>query len=218
MSQFNELISGKEAVIFDMDGTLVDNMKIHDQVWLSLFEKYELGVTEERYHANGHGNMREMITRFFGEGLSDEEIQFYGQEKETLYRQLYAPHLNEVNGVSQFLQKLKLHNIKIGLATLSDATNIQFILNGLDIRSYFDFVIGGHQITKGKPNPEIFHKSLEGLSVNAEKSIIFEDSISGIKGGIAAGIDVIGITTTFDKDFCLSLGCLAAIGDYQELL
>lgn len=207
-----------KGVIFDMDGTLVDNIKFHKQSWLSFLKKYNIHIESDGFDAQNHGTADEMIVRFFGNNLSIEEIKNLGQEKEKTYRDLYQDHIQEVKGLSNLLKRIKADNIKIGLATMGDTLNIDFILNSLKIEEYFDAVTGGHEVQKGKPNPEIFIKTLEKLELKNTDCIAVEDSMGGIQSAINAGLKVVGLTTAHTREELLKGGCFTTIDDFDELL
>ncbi|MGL5914364.1 MAG: HAD family hydrolase [Bacteroidales bacterium] len=206
-----------KGVIFDMDGTLVDNIAFHKEAWLNFLHKYGINIDANSFITQNHGTISEMIVRFFGDKLSPEEIYQLGQEKEQSYRSLYQKHIKEIDGLSRFLQKLKVNNIKIGLATMCDTPNIDFTLNGLNIMPYFDAMTGGHEVKNGKPNPEIFLLALQKLGLKSEDCIAFEDSIGGVKSALSAGLKVVGMTSTHTNQELLEAGCFRTINSFREL-
>jgi len=210
--RFNE-----KAIIFDMDGTLVDNIPYHEKSWLIFLKKYDIIIEPENFSAQNHGTLDEMIIRFFGNGLSEDRIFELGREKEQAYQDLYKIDLKEINGLTPFLQKLKQNNVKTGLATMGIPASIDFILNGLNIRNYFNEITGGIEVLKGKPNPEIFLKTVEKLKVDSKDCLAVEDSIGGIKAAKDAGLKVVGITTTHTKEELMDNGCIFVVNDYSTI-
>lgn len=204
------------TVIFDMDGTLVDNIQYHKDAWIFFLTKNGIMIAPEKFHAENHGTISEMITRFFGKDISEERIVELGQEKELCYRELYRNHIEEIKGLTPLLQKLKAMKVKIGLATMGDLPNINFIVDTLGIRSYFDCIMGGHEIIKGKPDPEIFLSVAQKLEVNPQECLVFEDSLGGVLSAKRAGMKVIGLSTTEEPDYLLEHGCMDTIHDFEE--
>lgn len=206
-----------KAIIFDMDGTLVDNIPYHKEAWFTMLGKHGISLNPEEFDAQNHGNINDMIRRFFGNGLADEQVVKLGQEKEQTYRDLYGRHLTEVEGLTSMLRALRQAGIKIGLATMGDTPNIDFVLDGLNIRQYFQAVTDGHEIEKGKPHPDIFNLSLQKLGMNANECLVVEDSMGGIEAARAAGIPVVGITTSHAASEFPENVCLATVSNYLDL-
>jgi beta-phosphoglucomutase len=207
-----------QAVIFDMDGTLVDNIPFHQESWMRFLGNQGIHLRPEDFHAQNHGTLPEMIRRFFPHVESREKRIELGEEKEATYRCIYAPYLEEIKGLSPFLEFLKSKNISCHLATMGDQNNIEFTLEGLRIGQYFKTRTGGHEVLNGKPDPEIFLKSLEKGGVNPDRALVFEDSGGGIRSAKAAGLKVMGIATTHSKKELREMGCLAAFSDFNEVM
>lgn len=213
-----ELFKEIKAVFFDMDGTLVDSIPFHQEAWLSFLGNHGIHLRPEDFHAQNHGTIHEMIRRFFPHVDSREKRIELGEEKEITFRRIFRPHLKEISGLTPFLEHLKKEKISIHLSTMGDQNNIDFTLDGLGIRHFFDTVTGGHEVLKGKPDPEIFLKSLEKSGVKGENALVFEDSGGGIRSAKAAGLKVIGIATTHTKKELLELGCESSFSDFKEAL
>lgn len=201
------------AVIFDMDGTLVDNTDYHRKSWYTFYKKYKTHINKECFKRNTPGTMKEILSAYFKHPLSSDDITNLSEEKEGLYRALYADHLKPISGLTSFLQVLNSKNVPIALANMGQKTNIDFILDGLHIRHYFDIILGAEDIEKGKPNPEIFLKASD--QVQPDKCLVIEDSFSGILAGKRANMNVIGITTSHSSEHLLNKGASTTIDTYS---
>jgi beta-phosphoglucomutase len=185
------------AVIFDMDGTMVNNTPYHYRTWKVMFEKYGLGeLTSNRYYAEFSGvPIIDTIQRLFSDVSDSGKLQQLVKEKETIYQELYTPHAKPVDGLVELLTELKLAGIKLAIASSASIHDIDFVLKHIDVRNYFDVIIDGSQVSQGKPSPQIFLKAAEHLQTLPENCIVFEDSVAGIKAGNAARMKVIGVAT-----------------------
>ncbi len=184
-----------QAVIFDMDGTLIDSMPFHAKSWFGFFEKKGISVSEEALQEKGHGTLYDIIPRFFGAHLTPEESYTLAMEKEELFREIYAPHMELLPGTREWLDLLKSKNIAIGMGTAADFTNADFTLDTLHIRSYFDTIVTSDLVPEGKPSPAVYLYVAEKLGVTPENCLVFEDTFSGVESGLAAGMKVAAITT-----------------------
>ncbi|MDF2157308.1 HAD family phosphatase [Algoriphagus sp. CAU 1675] len=216
MSLNHTYLNNVKALIFDMDGTLVDNIPYHLEAWLHFLSDHGIHLLPEEFHAQNHGTIDEMIARFFPHVMSEEKIIELGTEKEDIYRRIYKPHLKEVKGLSGFLETMKSKKLSLHLATMGDEVNINFTLEGLGILELFDSITGGHEVKHGKPHPEIFEKALKKSHVRPEECLVFEDSGGGIRAAKAAGLTVVGITTSHTKQELMEMGCDEVISDFDE--
>lgn len=164
------IIKNTRAIIFDMDGTLINSISYHKEAWIRFLKKYNIYLEPNQFNAQNHGTIDEMIVRFFGDSVDLNTIKDLGQEKERIYRELYRNDIKEIDGLTNFLIELKSKNIKIGLATNCDTPNIDFVLKSLNIKKYFDVIIGGHEVVYGKPNPDIYIEILNRLGIRDYES------------------------------------------------
>ncbi|MDP4208051.1 MAG: HAD family phosphatase [Bacteroidota bacterium] len=189
-----------KAVIFDMDGVLVDNNKYHDRAWIEFCKRKGLSIDSKEITAR-FGNTNDEYFRFlFGEGLSREENDQLAEEKEAIYREIYAAEIEPAKGLIDLLGELKENNFKIGVATSAPTSNLNFVLEKLNIRFYFAALVDASMITKGKPDPEVFLKTADLLEVPASQCLVFEDSVHGVNAAVNAKMKVVALTTTFPEE------------------
>lgn len=178
-----------------MDGTLVDNMHVHTEAWAQLLE--ENGVEMDRHKflvATAGKTNREILPTVFGD-ISEERISELAARKESIYREMFLPIRKPVDGLIEFLEKSQELGIKMAVATASANPNMEFILDGLDLRRFFDAVTTANDVKQGKPDPAMFLVSAEKLGVQPRNCIVFEDAIGGFEAAHRAGMVSIGITT-----------------------
>lgn len=192
---------GQSAVLFDMDGVVIDNLPYHVDAWLVYSERHHISLTREIFYKDLNGlNSKDTFEWLLKRTLSKEEIAEFEEEKELIYREFYAPFLAPAPGLMDFLASLKAHGIKTALGTSAGAGNIDFILDGLGIRDQFDAVIGGAEVTNGKPDPEIYVRAAGLVQVSPVNCWVIEDSLQGIEAGLSAGMKVVGMTTSHSSE------------------
>lgn len=184
------------AVVFDMDGVIVDNMQYHKKAWEMFLQKYapEIELLEFTRHF-GKTN-KDLLKIIFKQDISSADEIRLGEEKEALYRKLYAQDIAPVNGLSDFLRILKKNQVKTAVATASPEANVDFVFKNVELRKYFDAVIDASDAKKGKPDPEIYLKAAHEIACPPASCLVFEDSFPGIQSAINAGMKVIGVTTS----------------------
>ncbi len=209
--------SGFDALIFDMDGTLVDNMSFHAQAWPIWARREGLYLSDEEVLSRTHGTISDIVARFFPEKTSGERFEI-GERKEALYRELYAPHLRLLPGCADLLDFARAAKMPVALATAGDATNIAFTVDGLQIRAYFDVFVGGEDVSVGKPDPEVFLIAAQKLGVSPEKCLVFEDSPAGVEAARRAGMKCIVVNPmTPREDFGEISHVMRWARDYREI-
>ncbi len=187
----------KRAFVFDMDGTIVDNMAFHTKSWLAFFERRgQAHDADEFFKATAGRQGKEIMRAYLGEHLTDAEIPVLDDEKESLYRELYAPHRKTVDGFDDLVNQAKLRGVALAVATAAPNANITFTLDGLDLRRHFDAVVGAADVARGKPNPDVFLKAAERCGVAPEHCIVFEDAPLGVEAARRAGMRAVVLTTT----------------------
>ena len=184
-----------------MDGVIVDNLPYHVEAWLLFCERNGIPLTKEVFYKELNGmNSKDTFEWFYKKEMTRAEVEVLEEEKELLYREFYAEHRKPAKGLLTFLHDLRSRGIKTALATSAGPGNIDFIVDGLGIRDQFDAIIGGAEVTKGKPDPEIYVKAAALVGVSPADCIVIEDSLQGIASGQAAGARVVGITTSHTAD------------------
>jgi beta-phosphoglucomutase len=208
----------KYGFIFDMDGTLVDNMYFHMRAWVTMLAENDIKKNGEDFLVKTAGKTnREIIPEFF-DNVSEEELLRLGNRKEELYRELFRPELSTVEGVVEFLEKSQKLGIKMAVATAAPIENMEFILDGLDLRKYFTVITTAADVQNGKPHPEGFLISAEKLGVEPEKCLVFEDAINGFEAAHRAGMKSVGLATVNSIETILELPDIVVVKkDFIEL-
>ena len=187
----------KKAFIFDMDGTLVDNMEVHTQIWLEMLRERGLEMTAEAFHHRASGKPNERILgELFDGRMSEEEAAAFAEEKEARYRAVYGPQMRPVKGLMGFLESAQRLQVPMAMATSAGSDNITFVLEGLNLGGIFRAVVGAEDVRHGKPDPEMFLLAAEQMGVPPPACLVFEDSPAGIEAAGRAGMKAVAVATT----------------------
>jgi beta-phosphoglucomutase len=185
-----------QACLFDLDGVIVDTAKYHYLAWRQLANQLGFDLTlEQNELLKGISRMEslDIILEIGGVKLEEEEKQKLAAEKNVRYLELCKQITPDdaLPGVRDFLDELRAGSIKVGLGSASK--NAKTILTNLDMLTYFDTIVDGNRVTRGKPDPQVFLMGAEDLSVLPEYCLVFEDAVAGVQSGNAAGMITIGI-------------------------
>lgn len=207
-----------QALIFDMDGTMVDNMMAHHRAWQRKLRSLGMDMGLEEVRQKIHGVNEEILLRLFGERFDNQERQYHAQDKEAEYRRVFIDELQLIDGLSDFLEEAWEAEIPMGIGTAAPKENVDFVLDNLELREWFVAVKHAGDVTKGKPDPEIYQLVAAGLGIPVENCLIFEDSPTGAEAAHNAGSPVIVVTTTHQPaEFSHLPNVLAYIENFNAL-
>jgi beta-phosphoglucomutase family hydrolase len=185
------------ALIFDVDGVLVDSNPVHREAWVRFNLRYGVETTGAMLERMYGKHNDDIVRDFFGGGLTPQEVANRGAAKEQLYREMIGGRIEEilVPGLRRFLDR---HSpAPMAVASNAEPENVKFVLDRARLGGYFRVVLDGHQVSRPKPDPEIYLRAAELLGVAAPNCIVLEDSHSGVRAARAAGMRVIGFCTTY---------------------
>ena len=198
----------KTAFLFDLDGVIIDTEPQYDIFWKATAEKYRLGI--ENFEKIIKGTiLPNILSRYFSH-LSEETQQEIAVANQSFELEM---DIVPVTGALAFLEDAKKAGIPMGLVTSSDDRKIEHAFNRLPVRQYFDTVVSADRITRGKPDPMCYLLAAQDLGVSPENCYVFEDSFNGIKSGNAAGMKVIGLSTT-NSAGSIAKDCIKVIPDF----
>lgn len=183
-----------------MNGTIIDDMPWHIKIWNQVFNELGAGHTLEQTKEQLYGKNGEIIERIFPGRFTDAEKDAFEAEKEKRYQQLYRGEMKLIDGLDFFLAKATEKNIAVGLGTAAIKFNVDFILDGLDIRKYFTGIVTAEDVIISKPDPETFLKCASLLNIPPQNCIVFEDSPKGVETAANAGMQSVVLTTMHTKE------------------
>ena len=201
-----------------MDGTMVDNMMTHHRGWQRTLANYGLNLTLEEVMATCHGKNVELLERLFPGKYSLQERERIAMEKESEYREIFLSELELLPGLEALLEHARRLGIPMGIGTAAPRENVDFVLDNLEIRSFFQSVIVGDDVTHGKPHPEVFLRVAEALGAVPVDCLVLEDSPTGARTALNAGMKALILTTTHrEAEFEGIDSVLRFLPDYIEL-
>lgn len=181
-----------------MDGVIIDSTATHTEAWRRYLLEHGLDIERLGDRMLGKHNA-DLVRDFFGPETPHENVIRHGAMKERLYREMMAPIFFDklVPGVTRFIQRNR--TIPMGIATNAEPPNIDFVLDRAGLREFVQVIVNGDEVPRPKPAPDIYLRAAELLGVNPSDCIVFEDSLTGVEAGRAAGMRVVGLTTTLQK-------------------
>lgn len=189
-----------KAVIFDLNGVIIDDEKIHQKAWRQFYEKKGLNLTKNDYKQKVLGRtVKDTLEYLYNYQLTEEELNQLASERIDIAIELVKNKLKLPDGLRKLLVLLNKNKIPLAIATSSRARYVDFVTDEAKIRKHFKFILTAQDVSRGKPHPEIYLKTAEKLEVYPNDCVVFEDSISGIMAAKKAGMKVIAITTTHTK-------------------
>ena len=190
------------AIIFDLNGTMINDMDYHTRGWLYLLNNVLGGnFTWDEVKPQMYGKNQEVLVRMFGAGkFTDEEMERLSIEKERRYQQEFFPDLKLLPGLNGFLEKAYQQGIPMAIGSAAIPFNIDFVLDNLNIRHYFKAIVSADDVLLSKPNPETFLKCAEVLNADPTECLVFEDVPKGAEAALNAGMKTIILTTTHQPE------------------
>ena len=182
------------ALLFDLDGVIIDSMPLHTQAWELYLKRLGKWVPDLEKRMHGARN-DQIVSAFLGESLTPAEIFEHGAAKERLFREMMQPLLERhiVPGLREFLAAFE--PLPKAIASNAEPANIDFVLDGAGLRGFFAETVDGHQVAHAKPFPDVYLRAAELLGTPPERCIVFEDSPTGVEAGRRAGMRVAGVGT-----------------------
>jgi beta-phosphoglucomutase family hydrolase len=191
---------GTAAVIFDLDGVLIDSGAAHHQSWRLLAAELGQEVTAGRFAASFGRQNRDIIPLLFGGGDDEARIRRLSERKEALYRDLVRGRIPALPGAVALVRDCRRSGLKLAIGSSAPVENIHLALEEMGIADCFDAVVHDADVTRGKPDPEVFLIAAERLGVPPGDCVVIEDAPSGVQAALAAGMKAVGLTTYHAAD------------------
>ena len=205
------------AFLFDLNGTMVDDMHYHIKAWHKILTDLGANLTFQQMKEECYGKNDELLERIFPGRFSMEEKKTMSLEKESTYQNVYQKDLALIKGLDVFLNSAKSKEIDMAIGSAAIQMNIDFVIDGLNIRSFFKSIVSADDVVYSKPNPETYLKCSDQLKVDPKNCIVFEDAIKGVAAAQNAGMKTVVLTTMHaQEEFSEFNNILCFVKDYTD--
>lgn len=206
------------AFLFDLNGTMIDDMHYHIKAWHRILNELGASITMEKMKEECYGKNAELLERMFPGRFSMEEKNHMSIEKEKQYQNEFRPQLALISGLDEFLTASHATGIKMAIGSAAIMFNIDFVLDGLNISKYFDALVSADNVSASKPDPETWQRCAEQLGVAPNNCLVFEDSPKGVDAALRAGMDCVVILTMHTPDeFSAFPNVIKFIEDFKDM-
>jgi len=190
----------RRAVIFDMDGVLVDSYHAHLEAWMRLGRELGRPITEADFVPTFGRRNPEIFRALWGEAFSDADIRRWGDWKEAAYREIVAARFPAMPGAAALIDVLKAAGFALAVGSSGPPENVAVALRGLERTDRFDTTVDSAEVTLGKPHPEVFLRAAEKLGLEPRCCAVVEDSLAGLEAARRAGMTAIALVGTFPRE------------------
>jgi len=207
------------AFVFDLNGTMIDDMQYHIKTWHRILNELGANISMEQMKKECYGKNHELLERMFPGRYTDKEKDVMSYDKEREYQEAFRPQLKLIDGLFDFLEQKHKAGIKIAIGSAAIMFNINFVLDGLNIRRYVDAIVSADDVSTSKPDPETFINCSKALKISPDKCLVFEDAPKGVEAAFNGGMNCVVITTMHAaEEFKAYTNVIGFINNYSHLL
>lgn len=185
-----------KAFLFDLNGTMINDMPYHVKAWHRILNELGADISYERTKQECYGKNQELLERIFPGRFTEQEKNRISLEKEKQYQEEFRPQLRLIEGLDELLKKANKEGIRMAIGSAAITYNIDFVIDGLNIRKYFDVIVSADDVRHSKPDPETYLECAKRLGMQPEECLVFEDAPAGAASARNAAMDCVVINTT----------------------
>ena len=205
-----------QAVIFDMDGVIADTEPLHAHAYVEVFRTFGIHVSKKQYRETITGEGRTIASWFVELGGDSAHIDELYRRKDRIYFPLLRKRATPRPGLVELLSDLKESSVACALATSARKVNAEFLLDLLDLRHHFPTLLALEDVTRAKPDPEVFFLALDHLSSQPCNAVVLEDAPKGIRAAVDAGIAAVAVPTSWTRHYRFE-GAALVVQSLEEL-
>lgn len=199
-AELKKPIRNYKAFLFDLNGTMINDMPYHINAWYRILNELGANISMEKTKEECYGKNNELLERVFPGKFTEEEKDRISIEKEKQYQKEFRPHLKLIDGLDNLLKAASADRIKMAIGSAAIMFNIDFVLDELQIRHYFDVLVSADDVMNSKPNPETYIKCSDKLGIAVKDCLVFEDAPKGAESARHAGMDCVIITSMHEPE------------------
>ena len=188
-----------QAVLWDMDGVLVDTSEFHYPAWLGALSEHGIPFTYEQFRDTFGMNNAAILGILLGDAATPDLVAEIADRKEELFRQAVKGHVRPLPGAREWLDQLRDWGVRQAIASSAPPANIAALVDELGVRSHFDALVSGADLP-GKPDPAVFLEAARQIGVPPDRCVVVEDAVAGVEAARRAGMKCIAVTTTNPAD------------------
>ena len=186
---------GTRAVLWDMDGTLIDSEEFHWIAWRNTMAKEGIAITREQFLSSFGQRNDSIVPRWLGATATPERVERISNAKEEIYRQLVRTEgMKPLPGVATWLQRLHQQGWMQAIASAAPRANVEIVLEALSVAHFFQGIVSAEDVHRGKPDPEVYLTAASRVGALPERCIVVEDAVAGVEGARRAGMRSIGVS------------------------
>lgn len=205
-----------KAFLFDLNGTMIDDMECHIKAWHRILNELGAKISMEKTKEECYGKNHELLERVFPGRFSLDEKNKMSVEKERQYQEAFRPHLRLLAGLPGVLEHYYRQGVKMAIGSAAIMFNIDFVLDGLDIRHYFQAIVSADDVAKSKPDPETYLKCADLLELSPHNCLVFEDAPKGVDAAANAGMDCFVLTTMHQQNEFTQSNIIGFAADFEN--
>lgn len=208
-----------ECVIFDLNGTLVDDEALHKRAWQGVAERHGVHLSDSRYATSVSGlSRRDAVLSIFGTSIDNRYLENICAEKYKLFCEIIPEDLQPVEGAHEFIRCLRANGIFVALGTSASKDTTALLLERLELTDGFDTIVTAQDVGRAKPEPDIFLEIAIRLNCRPSACVVFEDTVVGVKSARKAGMSCVGVITSQSSAALESAGAAFTILRYYDVI
>jgi beta-phosphoglucomutase len=188
------------GVIFDMDGVLIDSFEPHRRSWQRMAREHGIQMTDEQFAITFGRTSRDIIHHFWGDTLTPEQMREMDDRKEAIFRDLLSEHIPTMPGAVELIDDLYGHGFRLAIGSSGPPANVQLVAQSLGLANRLAGIVTGADVTRGKPDPQVFLLAAERMHLAPDRCAVVEDAVHGITAARRAGMRAIALTGTAPRE------------------